>query len=227
LNILIIEDEKKVAQAVQKGLESEHFHAHVALTGEEGFYLLASREFDLIILDLMLPGRDGLEILRTLRKSDTRTPVLILTAKDTLGDKILGLDLGADDYLVKPFAFPELTARIRALLRRGRSDQVVKLKVGDLEMDLVKRSAVRGKQAVLLTAMEFEILEYLLRNQGHVVTREMLAREVWKQSERATPLDNVIDVHIGRLRKKIDEPFPTKLLHTVRGVGFILEEKES
>jgi DNA-binding response OmpR family regulator len=227
LNILIIEDEKKVAQALQKGLESEHYQVQIALTGEEGFYLVASREFDLIILDLMLPGRDGLEILRTLRKSDTRTPVLILTAKDTLGDKILGLDLGADDYLVKPFAFPELTARIRALLRRGRSDQASKLKVGDLEMDLVRRSAVRGQQAVSLTAMEFEILEYLLRNQGHVVTREMLAREVWKETERATPLDNVIDVHIGRLRKKVDEPFPTKLLHTVRGVGFILTERES
>jgi two-component system copper resistance phosphate regulon response regulator CusR len=227
LKLLIIEDEKKVAQALQKGLESEHYQVQVALTGEEGFYLLASREFDLIILDLMLPGRDGLEILRTLRRTDTQTPVLILTAKDTTDDKILGLDLGADDYLVKPFAFAELAARIRALLRRGRSSQVSKLKVGDLEMDLVRRSAVRGKRTVLLTAMEFEILEYLLRNQGHVVTREMLAKEVWEETERATPLDNVIDVHIGRLRKKIDEPFEKKLLHTVRGVGFILSEKES
>jgi two-component system copper resistance phosphate regulon response regulator CusR len=227
LNILIIEDEKKVAQALQKGLESEHYHVQVALTGEEGFYLLASKEFDLIILDLMLPGRNGLEILRTLRRTNNQTPVLILTARDTLDDKILGLDLGADDYLVKPFAFPELAARIRALLRRGRSDQVSKVKVGDLKMDLVRRSVVRGKQAVLLTAMEFEILEYLLRNQGHVVTREMLAKEIWKETERATPLDNVIDVHIGRLRKKIDEPFTKKLLHTVRGVGFILSEKES
>jgi two-component system copper resistance phosphate regulon response regulator CusR len=227
LKLLIIEDEKKVAQALQKGLESEHYQVQVALTGEEGFYLLASREFDLIILDLMLPGRDGLEILRTLRRTDTQTPVLILTAKDTTDDKILGLDLGADDYLVKPFAFAELAARIRALLRRGRSGQVSKLKVGDLEMDLVRRSAVRGKRTVLLTAMEFEILEYLLRNQGHVVTREMLAKEVWEETERATPLDNVIDVHIGRLRKKIDEPFEKKLLHTVRGVGFILSEKES
>jgi two-component system copper resistance phosphate regulon response regulator CusR len=227
LHILIIEDEKKVAQALQKGLESEHFQVQVALSGEEGFYLLASGRFDLIILDIMLPGRSGLEILRTLRRSNAQTPVLILTAKDTLDDKILGLDLGADDYLVKPFAFPELAARIRALLRRGRSDQVSKMKVGDLEMDLVKRSIVRGKQAVPLTTMEFEILEYLLRNQGHVVTREMLAKEVWKETERATPLDNVIDVHIGRLRKKIDEPFKMKLLHTVRGVGFILTEKES
>jgi two-component system copper resistance phosphate regulon response regulator CusR len=227
LKLLIIEDEKKVALALEKGLESEHYQVEIALTGEEGFYLLSSQEFDLIVLDLMLPGRDGLEILRTLRKTDTRTPVLILTARDTLGDKILGLDLGADDYLVKPFAFPELTARIRALLRRGRSDQPLKLKLADLEMDVVKRNACRGQQTLPLTAMEFDILEFLLRNQGHVVTREMLAREVWQETERATPLDNVIDVHIGRLRKKVDEPFGKKLLHTVRGVGFILSEKES
>lgn len=227
MNVLIIEDEKKVALALQKGLESEHYDVQIALTGEEGFFLLCSQKFDLIILDLMLPGRDGMEILKALRKTHAQTPVLILTARDTLEDKILGLDLGADDYLVKPFAFAELTARIRALLRRGRSDQALKLKLADLEMDLVRRSAVRGKQAVPLTAMEFEILEYLLRNQGHVVTREMLAKEVWKETERATPLDNVIDVHIGRLRKKIDEPFGKKLLHTVRGVGFKLTEKES
>ena len=227
MKILVIEDEKKVALALQKGLESEHYDVQVALTGEEGFYLLCSREFDLVVLDLMLPGRDGMEILRTLRRSKAQTPVLILTARDTLEDKILGLDLGADDYLVKPFAFPELTARIRALLRRGRGDEVLKLKLADLEMDLVKRAVVRGKQAIPLTVMEFEILEYLVQNQGHVVTREMLAREVWKETERATPLDNVIDVHIGRLRKKIDEPFKGKLLHTVRGVGFILSEKAS
>lgn len=227
MKILVIEDEKKVALALQKGLESEHYDVQVALTGEEGFYLLCSREFDLVVLDLMLPGRDGMEILRTLRRSNAQTPVLILTARDTLEDKILGLDLGADDYLVKPFAFPELTARIRALLRRGRGDEALKLKLADLEMDLVKRAVVRGKQAIPLTVKEFEILEYLLQNQGHVVTREMLAREVWKETERATPLDNVIDVHIGRLRKKIDEPFKGKLLHTVRGVGFILSEKAS
>ena len=227
MKILVIEDEKKVALALQKGLESEHYDVQVALTGEEGFFLLCSREFDLVVLDLMLPGRDGMEILRTLRRSNAQTLVLILTARDTLEDKILGLDLGADDYLVKPFAFPELTARIRALLRRGRGDEALKLKLANLEMDLIKRAAVRGKQAIPLTAMEFEILEYLRRNQGHVVTREMLAREVWKETERATPLDNVIDVHIGRLRKKVDEPFPTKLLHTVRGVGFILTERES
>ena len=227
MRILVVEDEKKVALALQKGLESEHYEVQVALTGEEGFFLLSERPFDLVVLDLMLPGRDGIEILRTLRKAHDRTPVLILTARDTIEDKILGLDLGADDYLVKPFAFPELSARIRALLRRGRSDQVLKLKLADLEMDLVKHTAVRGKQPLLLTAREFELLEFLLRHQGHVVTRDMLAREVWKETERATPLDNVIDVHIGRLRRKIDEPFREKLLRTVRGVGFILSEEPS
>lgn len=225
MNILVIEDEKKVALAIKKGLESEHYEVELALTGEEGFFRLSSRPFDLVILDLMLPGRDGTEILRTLRKNDKETPVLILTAKDTLEDKILGLDLGADDYLVKPFAFPELTARIRALLRRGRGDQTVKLGLADLEMDLVKRTVLRARQAIPLTAKEFELLEYLLRNSGHVVTRDMLARDVWKETLRATPLDNVIDVHIGRLRRKVDEPFSPKLLHTVRGVGFILSEK--
>jgi DNA-binding response OmpR family regulator len=224
LNILVIEDEKKVAMAIKKGLESEHYEVELALTGEEGFFRLSSRPFDLVILDLMLPGRDGTEILRTLRKKDKGTPVLILTAKDTLEDKILGLDLGADDYLVKPFAFPELTARIRALLRRGRGDQASKLGLADLEMDLVKRTVLRARQAIPLTAKEFELLEYFLRNSGHIVTRDMLARDVWKETLRATPLDNVIDVHIGRLRRKVDDPFSPKLLHTVRGVGFILSE---
>jgi DNA-binding response OmpR family regulator len=224
LHILVIEDEKKVAQAIKKGLEAEHYEVELALTGEEGFFLLCSRNFDLVILDLMLPGRDGTEILRTLRQRDKATAVLILTARDALEDKVLGLDLGADDYVVKPFAFPELTARIRALLRRGRGDQAVKLSVADLEMDPAKRTVSRAGQAVALTAKEFELLEYLLRNRGHVVTRDMLARDVWKETLRATPLDNVIDVHIGRLRRKVDEPFSAKLIHTVRGVGFIVSE---
>jgi len=227
VNILVIEDEKKIALALKKGLESERYGVEIALTGEEGFFRLCSRAFDLIILDLMLPGRDGTEILRTLRKTDARTPVLILTAKDALEDKILGLDLGADDYLVKPFAFPELTARIRALLRRGRGDERTKLGLADLEMDLLKRTVLRAKQAIPLTPKEFELLEYLMLNQGHVVTRDMLARDVWKETVRATPLDNVIDVHVGRLRKKVDEPFSPRLLHTIRGVGFILTEKVS
>jgi DNA-binding response OmpR family regulator len=227
LNILVIEDEKKVAQALRKGLEAEGHEVEVAATGEDGFFRLCSRTFDLVVLDLMLPGRDGTEILRTLRRTDPRTRVLILTARDAVEDRILGLDLGADDYLVKPFAFAELAARIRALARRGPSDAATRLVLADLEMDLLRRTVRRGAQPLALTLREFELLEYLLRNQGHVVTRDMLARDVWKETVRATPLDNVIDVHIGRLRKKIDEPFSTRLLHTVRGVGFILAEKDA
>jgi two-component system copper resistance phosphate regulon response regulator CusR len=226
VRILVIEDEKKVGLAIRKGLEAEHFEVELALTGEEGFFRLCSGAFDLVILDLMLPGRDGTDILRALRRADKATPVLILTARDALEDKVLGLDLGADDYLVKPFAFPELTARLRALLRRGRGDQTTKLALADLEIDLIKRTVARARQPIALTTREFDLLEYLMRNGGHVVTRDMLARDVWKETLRATPLDNVIDVHIGRLRRKVDEPFAMKLIHTVRGVGFILSEKE-
>jgi DNA-binding response OmpR family regulator len=172
----------------------------------------------------MLPGRDGIEILTTLRNRGIDTPILILTARDTVEDRVLGLDSGADDYLLKPFAFPEFLARIRALLRRGRTDQVLRLKAADLDMDLVTRRVSRSGQILDLTSREFELLEYLLRHQNQIVSREMLVREVWKETSRATPLDNVIDVHIARLRKKVDQDFAAKLIHTVRGVGFILQE---
>jgi len=226
VRILVVEDEAKVARALKEGLEGEHYDVVVAKTGEEGFFRVNAEMFDLLVLDLMLPGRDGIEILTTLRKRGVQTPVLILTAKDAVEDRVLGLDSGADDYLVKPFAFPELLARIRALLRRGRIDQVLRFKAGDLEMDLVTRKVTRGNQTLELTSREFELLEYLLRHQNHLVSREMLARDVWKEPSRATPLDNVIDVHITRLRKKVDQDFPLKLIHTVRGVGFILHEGE-
>ena len=226
MRILVVEDEAKVARALKEGLEGEHYDVVVAKTGEEGFFRVNAEMFDLLVLDLMLPGRDGIEILTTLRKRGVQTPVLILTAKDAVEDRVLGLDSGADDYLVKPFAFPELLARIRALLRRGRIDQVLRFKAGDLEMDAVTRKVTRGNQTLDLTAREFELLEYLLRHQNRLVSREMLAREVWKEPSRATPLDNVIDVHITRLRKKVDQDFPSKLIHTVRGVGFILREGE-
>jgi len=226
MRLLVIEDETKVAQALKEGLESEHYKVVVAKTGEDGFFRVNAEVFDLIVLDVMLPGRDGIEVLTTLRKHGTQTPVLILTAKDTVEDRVLGLDSGADDYLVKPFAFPELLARIRALLRRGRIDQVLRLKAGDLEMDLVNRKVTRNNQLLEVTAREFELLEYLLRHQNQIVSREMLTREVWKELSRATSLDNVIDVHIARLRKKVDQDFPIKLIHTVRGVGFILHEGE-
>ena len=222
VRVLIVEDEKKVAKALREGLEAEHYDVRVACTGEEGFFLVNHESFDLVVLDLMLPRRDGLEVLTTLRKRGLQTPVLILTAKDTIDDRVHGLDSGADDYLVKPFAFPELLARIRALLRRGRPDQILKLQQDDLAMDLVTRKVVRAGQPLELTVKEFELLEYLLRHVGHVVSREMLASDVWRVSARATPLDNVIDVTVARLRRKIDDPFEKKLLHTVRGVGFVL-----
>jgi two-component system copper resistance phosphate regulon response regulator CusR len=226
MRILVVEDEAKVARALKEGLEGERYDVVVAKTGEEGFFRANAELFDLIVLDLMLPGRDGIEVLTTLRKRGVQTPVLILTAKDAVEDRVLGLDSGADDYLVKPFAFPELLARMRALLRRGRIDQVLRFKAGDLELDVVTRKVTRGDQVLELTAREFELLAYLLRHHNQLVSREMLAREVWKEPSRATPLDNVIDVHITRLRKKVDQDFPTKLIHTVRGVGFVLREGE-
>jgi two-component system copper resistance phosphate regulon response regulator CusR len=161
---LVVEDDRKVAKALREGLQAEHYDVRVASNGEEGFFLVNHETFDVVLLDLMLPRRDGIEVLTTLRKRGLQTPVLILTAKDTVEDRVHGLDLGADDYLVKPFAFPELIARIRALLRRGRMDQVLKLQLDDLEMDLVTRRATRRGSTVDLTAKEFELLEYLLRH---------------------------------------------------------------
>ena len=226
MRILVVEDEAKVARALREGLQRQQYDVSVAPTGEEGFYLVSAEEFDLVILDIMLPGRDGLQILATVRKRGLRTPVLILTALDAIEDRVQGLDQGADDYLVKPFAFPELLARVRALIRRGRADQSSKLKFADLEMDLPGRKAKRSGKDLELTAREFEVLEYLLRHKEEVVSREMLAREVWKEISRDTPLDNVMDVHINRLRRKVDEPSDRKLIHTVRGVGFVLREDE-
>ena len=225
--ILVVEDEPKVAGALKEGLETEGYEIALAQTGEEGFFQASSNAFDLIILDIMLPGRDGVEILQTLRRQGMKSPVLLLTAKDAIEDRVLGLDAGADDYLVKPFAFPELGARIRALLRRNKTESESVRKIGDLEIDPVRRVVTRQEHRIDLTVREFELLEYLARNRSRVVSREMLARDVWKETARATPLDNVIDVHIARLRKKLDDPFDTKLLHTVRGVGFMLNEEES
>ncbi len=227
MRILIIEDEKKVANALREGLEAEHYEVAIATTGEEGFFLASQGSFDLLLLDLMLPRRDGIDILATLRKCGNQTPVLVLTAKDTVEDRVIGLDQGADDYLTKPFAFSELLARIRALLRRGRLDQILKLQHEDLEMDLVTHKVSRRDQGLELTAKEFELLEYLMRHGGSVVSREMLARDVWHATIRATPLDNVIDVTIARLRRKIDEPYERKLLHTVRGLGYILSGRHA
>jgi DNA-binding response OmpR family regulator len=227
MQILVVEDEPKVGNALREGLQAEGYEVTLAQTGEEGFFEASAHPFDLIILDVMLPGRDGIEVLNTLRKQGARTPVLLLTAKDAIEDRVLGLDAGADDYLVKPFAFAELSARIRALLRRNKTETGSVLTIGHLDVDPVRRTVIREGQRIELTAREFDLLEYLVRNHGRVVSREMLARDVWKESARATPLDNVIDVHIARLRRKLDDPFDLKLLHTVRGVGFTVNEEQS
>jgi DNA-binding response OmpR family regulator len=226
MRVLVVEDEQKVAEALRDGLQEEHYEVVVERTGEGAFFRVNTENYDVILLDLTLPGRDGIEILRALRQRGLKTPVLVLTARDTLQDRVTGLDSGADDYLVKPFAFAELLARIRALARRGRVAEAPRLHVGDLDMDLITRKVTRGGRGVELTVREFELLEYLMRHHGQVVSREALARDVWKETARTTPLDNVIDVHIARLRRKIDAEGPEKLIHTVRGVGFMLREGE-
>jgi two-component system copper resistance phosphate regulon response regulator CusR len=226
MKVLVVEDEQKVANALREGLEGEHYEVVVERTGESAYFRMTTEPFDLILLDLTLPGRDGLHILRAMREKNVKTPVLVLTARDTLEDRVVGLDSGADDYLVKPFAFAELLARIRALVRRGRESEAPRLTVGDLAMDLIGRKVTRGGQVIELTVREFELLEFLLRYQGQVVSRETLARDVWKETARTTPLDNVIDVHIARLRRKVDHDHDVKLIHTVRGVGFMIREGE-
>ena len=226
MRILVVEDESKVADALREGLEDERYDVVVERTGEAAFFRVNTETFDVVVLDLTLPGRDGLEILRALRQRRMETPVLVLTARDSLEDRVTGLDAGADDYLVKPFAFAELLARIRALVRRGRVADAPRLAVGNLEMDLVTRKVLRGGKPIDLTVREFELLEFLMRYHGQVVSRETLARDVWKETARTTPLDNVIDVHIARLRRKVDLEHAVKLIHTVRGVGFMLREGE-
>jgi two-component system copper resistance phosphate regulon response regulator CusR len=226
MRVLVVEDEPKVANALREGLEGEGYEVVVEHTGEGAFFRVSSEKFDVMLLDLMLPDRDGLDVLATLRGRGIRTPVLVLTARDTLEDRVLGLDHGADDYLVKPFAFAELLARIRALRRRGRVVDPLRLWIGDLEMDLLTRRVSRGGQAMELTGQEFELLAFLLRHAGQVVSRATLAREVWRETARSATLDNVMDVQIARLRRKIDLDRPIKLIRTVRGVGFSLSEAE-
>jgi len=225
VRILVVEDEPKIAGAVKQALEAEEHLVSVAFSGEEGFFLAQTTPFDLLILDIMLPGRDGIEIMGNLRRLGQRMPILLLTSKDTVEDRVRGLDAGADDYLSKPFALPELQARVRAIARRANPELAPVLELDDLELDLIRHTAMRAGKLLDLTAREYELLEYLMRHAEQVVSREMLTREVWKEASRYTPIDNVIDVQIARLRRKLDDPFPRKLLHTMRGVGFVLRSE--
>jgi DNA-binding response OmpR family regulator len=225
MRLLIVEDDEKTARALAAGLEQSGFSTATAHTGEAGYSRLNAESFDLVVLDWMLPGRDGIEILKALRARGTRTPVLLLTARDAVEDRVLGLESGADDYLVKPFALAELVARIRSLLRRAATAEPLRKTVADVVLDLEARRVTRADKPVELTPREFDLLAYLLRQPGQVVTREMLARDVWREANRITPIDNVIDVHVAHLRKKLDEGHLVKLIHTVRGLGFVLREE--
>jgi heavy metal response regulator len=224
MRVLIIEDERKVADFIQKGMQQEGYAVDIARDGEDGAYQATSIEYDVVILDLMLPKLSGLEVLAGIRAHKLSLPVLILTAKGSLDDKVKGLDTGASDYLVKPFAFAELSARIRALLRRGHQETPV-LRMADLEMNTVTREVARGGTRIDLKPKEFALLEFLLRNAGRPVTRTMIVEHVWDIHFNA--VSNVVDVHINSLRSKIDRDFPVALIHTLRGVGYVLKDESS
>jgi DNA-binding response OmpR family regulator len=225
MRILVVEDERKVASFLRQGLEEEGHAVLVATDGATALDLLDSDpEYDLIVLDLLLPLRDGFDVLKTLRARRIQTPVLVLTARDAVADKVAGLDLGADDYLTKPFAFEELLARVRALLRRRHGPRAPVLQLADLVLDPATRSVSRGQRRITLTSREHALLEYFLRNAGRVLTRPMIAQHVW--GLHFDPESNIIDVYVGYLRRKIDGPGERRLLHTVRGAGYMLSAEE-
>jgi DNA-binding response OmpR family regulator len=226
--VLIVEDDRKTADALVVGLERGGYETILARTGEEAFFLVQTKNPDLVVLDLTLPQRGGLEILAQIRAHSLTLRVLILTSHNSIDDRVTGLNAGADDYLGKPFSFPELVARVASLLRRstGVSERSPSLKLADLTLDAQTRTVSRSGSVIDVTTREFDLLLYLLNHRNDAVSREMLAKDVWKEVSRFTPIDNVIDVQMTRLRRKIDDPFPVKLLHTIRGVGFILREPE-
>lgn len=224
MRILIVEDDAKIRASTKRALIEAGFNVVEAEEGETGLHLAATEEFDLIILDVMLPLRDGWSVVKALREKGKQVPVLFLSARDDVPDRVKGLELGGDDYLVKPFAFSELLARVRSLSRRPAARQADKLRVEDLELDLVRHKATRGGTALDLTAKEFSLLALLVQRTGEVIARTLLLEQVWDVNFDGDT--NVIDVAVGRLRKKLDDAFPTKLIHTVRGVGYVLERRD-
>ncbi|HTD76757.1 MAG TPA: response regulator transcription factor [Chloroflexota bacterium] len=219
MHILVVEDDPRIAAFVTRGLEESGYTVTVAHDGEDGFLAARYNDYDLIVLDLMLPKMDGIEVARKLRAAGKATPMLMLTARDTERDKIRGLDVGADDYLTKPFAFGEFLARVRALLRRDTLTRASIMRIDDLELDTVARQVRRGGRDVALSAREYALLEYLVHHAGQILTREQLAAHVWSDAEVES---NVIDVYVRYLRQKVDAPFGKSLIHTVRGVGYTL-----
>lgn len=224
MRILLIEDDKDVTRFVSKGLKENLFVVDHASDGEEGFELISQGSYDLVILDILLPRMDGWEVLRKVREKGIETPVIILTAKDSKPDVVKGLNLGADDYLIKPFSFSELLARIRAILRRGKIQRPTELKVANLVLNQITREVYRDKVRIDLTSKEYSLLEYFIQNPGQIFTRTMILEAVWDYS--FDPMTNVIDVHVNHLRNKIDRDFTPKLLHTIKGVGYVLKAKD-
>jgi two-component system copper resistance phosphate regulon response regulator CusR len=223
MRMLVIEDEAKIAAFLRKGLEENGFVVDLASQGDDGLHLACTSAYDLVILDVMLPNLDGWAILTALRHERKQTPVLYLTARDSIHDRVKGLELGADDYLVKPFAFSELLARVRSVLRRGPARQSETIQVADLEVDVVRLRASQAGQRLDLTPKEFALLSLLARRAGDVLSRTLIAEQVWDMNFDSDT--NVVDVHIRHLRSKVDDPFERKLIHTVRGVGYVLEER--
>ncbi len=223
MRILVVEDENKTAAYLKKGLSESGFVVDVVEQGEDGLHLARTGDYDLVILDVMLPKQDGWSVLNEMRRSGKQTPVLFVTARDSIQDRVKGLELGADDYLVKPFAFSELLARVRSILRRGPARQPEMLRIADLEIDLLRHRALRGGKRIDLTAKEFALLSFLVQRAGEVLSRTLIAEHVWDMNFDSDT--NVVDVAVRRLRSKVDDPFARKLIHTVRGMGYVLEER--